>query len=254
MNMDERNKKYRPDEEKHPVTGNLQKDSAVLFDLFEGCSDLKYNEIHLGTEHNISCIVAFIETTVENMLLDETVLGKMLTMLCTMKKEEVYTSLEQNSFGVSDMAYFETIEDAINGMLSGAALLLIDGFARAIKVSDKGYPGIGVSETDSEKVARGSNEGFANSIKTNTALIRKRIRSPQLKVKEKKAGVRSNTNISLLYMEGIAPDIVLAEIEKRLEGFEIDGVMDSGVIEQLSEERWLSPFPQFQTTLVPDRA
>ena len=132
MNMDERNKKYRPDEEKHPVTGNLQKDSAVLFDLFEGCSDLKYNEIHLGTEHNISCIVAFIETTVENMLLDETVLGKMLTMLCTMKKEEVYTSLEQNSFGVSDMAYFETIEDAINGMLSGAALLLIDGFARAI--------------------------------------------------------------------------------------------------------------------------
>ena len=57
------------------------------------------------------------------------------------------------------MAYFETIEDAINGMLSGAALLLIDGFARAIKVSDKGYPGIGVSETDSEKVARGSNEG-----------------------------------------------------------------------------------------------
>ena len=254
MNMDEQNRKYRPDEEKHPVTGNLQKDSAVLFDLFEGCSDLKYNEIHLGTEHNISCIVAFIETTVENMLLDETVLGKMLTMLCTMKKEEVYTSLEQNSFGVSDMAYFETMENAINGMLSGAALLLIDGFARAIKVSDKGYPGIGVSETDSEKVARGSNEGFANSIKTNTALIRKRIRSPQLKVKEKKAGVRSNTNISLLYMEGIAPDIVLAEIEKRLEGFEIDGVMDSGVIEQLSEERWLSPFPQFQTTLRPDRA
>ena len=95
MNMDERNKKYRPDEEKHPVTGNLQKDSAVLFDLFEGCSDLKYNEIHLGTEHNISCIVAFIETTVENMLLDETVLGKMLTMLCTMKKEEGYTSLEK---------------------------------------------------------------------------------------------------------------------------------------------------------------
>lgn len=126
MNMDERNKKYRPDIEKHPVTGNLQKDSAVLFDLFEGCSDLKYNEIHLGTEHNISCIVAFIETTVENMLLDETVLGKMLNMLCTMEKEEVYLSLEQNSFGVSDMAYFENMEDAINGMLSGAALLLID--------------------------------------------------------------------------------------------------------------------------------
>lgn len=93
MNMDERNKKYRPDIEKHPVTGNLQKDSAVLFDLFEGCSDLKYNEIHLGTEHNISCIVAFIETTVENMLLDETVLIKNLEIpigkaMSIMKNEE----------------------------------------------------------------------------------------------------------------------------------------------------------------------
>ena len=46
---------------------------------------------------------------------------------------------------------------------------------------------------------------------------------------------------------------MLAEIEKRLEGFEIDGVMDSGVIEQLTETQWFSPFPQFQTTRRPDR-
>ena len=253
MNMDEQNRKYRPDEEKHPVTGNLQRTVRCCFDLFEGCSDLKYNEIHLGTEHNISCIVAFIETTVENMLLDETVLGKMLTMLCTMKKEEVYTSLEQNSFGVSDMAYFETMENAINGMLSGVALLLIDGFARAIKVSDKGYPGIGVSETDSEKVARGSNEGFANSIKTNTAPIRKKDPFATAKSQGEKSGSQKQYEYQSALHGGIAPDIVLAEIEKRLEGFEIDGVMDSGAIEQLSEERWLSPFPQFQTTLRPDR-
>lgn len=242
------------EDHKHEMTGNLQKDSEVFFGYFEGCSDLKYNRLYLGENHEIACIVAFIETTVENMMLDDTVLGKMLNGLCSMKEEKVYQALEKNSLGVSDIAYFETIEEGIDGMLSGAALIMVDGFARAIKVSDKGYPGMGVTETDSEKVVRGSNEGFSDSIKVNTALVRKRIRSPQLKVAERKAGVRSKTNISLLYMDGIVQKRVLEEIDKRLEGFEIDGVMDSGVIEQLSEKEWLSPFPQFQTTLRPDRA
>ena len=67
-------------------------------------------------------------------------------------------------------------------------------------------------------------------------------------------GVRSNTNVYLVYMEGIAYPELVAKIEERLEGFEIDGVLDSGVIEQLSEEKWYSPFPQFQTTERPDRA
>lgn len=240
--------------ETHPITGDLKKDSEVLFEMFQNCADLKHNRLYLGERHQTACIVAFIETTVQNMMMDETALGKMLSALCSMSEEELYQALEKNSLGVSDIAYYQTMEEAVTGMLSGAALVLVDGFSRALKIEDKGYPGKGVTNTDSEKVARGSNEGFSDSVKTNAALVRKRIRSPQLKVLERKAGVRSNTNLSLLYMEGIAPKEVLEGIDRRLEGFKIDGVMDSGIIEQLSEKNWLSPFPQFQTTLRPDRA
>ena len=66
--------------------------------------------------------------------------------------------------------------------------------------------------------------------------------------------MRSNTNVYLVYMEGIVYPELVAKIEERLDGFEIDGVLDSGVIEHLSEEKWYSPFPQFQTTERPDRA
>lgn len=66
--------------------------------------------------------------------------------------------------------------------------------------------------------------------------------------------MRSNTNVYLVYMEGIVYPELVAKIEEQLDGFEIDGVLDSGVIEQLSEEKWYSPFPQFQTTERPDRA
>lgn len=236
------------------ITGNLKQDGKALLDLFQDCSDLKHNELYLGKNHDIPCLVSFIETTVGNMMVDETVLSRMLDALCTMTKEELYDALEKNSLGVTDIAYFTILDDAIAGMLSGAALVMVDGFDRAIKISDKGYPGMGITKTDSEKVVRGSNEGFGDSVKANAALIRKRIRTPQLKVLERKAGVRSNTSISLLYMDGIAKKEVLEEIERRLKQYEIDGVMDSGVLEQLSEKDWLSPFPQFQTTLRPDRA
>ena len=179
---------------------------------------------------------------------------EVLKYLRGLEREEILRVLEQNALGTSDATYFTTIEEAGDGLLTGEAIFFVDGFAKAVKIPDDGYPNMGVNEADSEKVVRGSNEGFGDSVKQNAALIRKRIRSPQVKVKEKKAGVRSNTNVYLVYMEGIVYPELVAKIEEQLDGFEIDGVLDSGVIEQLSEEKWYSPFPQFQTTERPDRA
>ncbi len=113
---------------------------------------------------------------------------------------------------------------------------------------------MGVTKAESEKVLRGSKEGFADSVKVNTALIRKRVRSTGLKVEELRVGVRSDTVVALVYMEELVYPKLLEEIKERMGQFEIDGVLDSGMIEQLTEEDWLSPFPQFETTERPDRA
>ena len=69
-------------------------------------------------------------------------------------------------------------------MLAGNAVLFLDGYDRVWKISSKGYPNKGVSKAETEKVLRGSNEGLSDSVKVNTALIRKRVRSTGLKVKE----------------------------------------------------------------------
>ena len=142
----------------------------------------------------------------------------------------------------------------MSGLLTGEAILFVDGFDRAVKIPDDGYPNMGITEVDSEKVIRGSNEGFCDSVKQNAALIRKRIRSPRVKVRGLKAGIRSNTNVYLVYVEDLANPGLVKEIEKRLQDFTIDGILDSGMLEQLAEKKWYSPFPQFQTTQRPDRA
>lgn len=244
----------KTENQQHPVSQNIDENIRQYKALFAECSDIKMREMLLGREMKVRCMVAYIETSVSNMMLEKSVLGKTLNRLSQMPSEQVLLCVERNSLGISDAAPMDTIEMAADGMLTGDAVLFVDGYDKALKIPDKGYPGMGVTETDSEKVIRGSNEGFAESVKINTALIRKRVRSPKVKVKEKKVGVRSKTNVDLVYIEDLADPELLKTIEERLEQFEIDGVLDSGSVEQLTEENWISPFPQFQTTLRPDRA
>lgn len=237
-----------------PVSVSLQQNIENFQTLFADCADIKTRKMKLGKELKTECFIAYVEVAVGNMLLENSVLGKLLNTLWEMPEDEILRYLRENSFGISDVTEYETMEDAATGMLTGDAIFFIDGYDRALKIKDKGYPNMGVKETQSEKVIRGSNEGFAESIKVNTALIRKRLRTPKVKVRETFAGRRSYTNVDLVYMEDLVRPELLAAIEQRLTEFEIDGVGDSGVIEQLTEGSWLSPFPQFQTTQRPDRA
>lgn len=237
--------------EKTAVSKNLSDNVAHMEELFHTCADIKKKQMNLGKNKDVPCYLTFIEVSVS---MENSTLGELLKYLRQADKKEIYEALEKNALGISDATYFETIEETGSGLLAGEAILFVEGFDKAVKIPDNGYPNMGVNAAESEKVTRGSNEGFTESVKQNAALIRKRIRSPKVKVKQLKAGVRSQTNIYLVYVEDLAHPNLVREIEKRMEGFEIDGVLDSGVIEQLTEEKWYSPFPQFQTTQRPDRA
>lgn len=242
------------EENKTQISCDLQKNIDAFQRMFSDCADIKMKRMMLGEENRRECFLAYVEVVVSNMLLETTALGRALAYLALTRDEEINRVLDENAMGISDVTPFEYIEDAAAGMLTGDAILFVDGYEKALKIADKGYPGAVVKEPDSEKVIRGSKEGFTDSIKTNTALIRKRIRSPRVKVKELKKGVRSHTAVDIIYMDDLARESVLEEIQRRIGEYEIDSVMDSGIIEQLAEQKWYSPFPQFQTTQRPDRA
>ena len=236
------------------MTKNLAENKKELLSILGDCADIKKIPIQIGIGRDIECFITYVEITGGSLMFSKSVFGRLVKQLNEMTKEEVYESLSNNVLGITDITFFDTMEDAVGGMFAGDVLVLVDGFDRVFKIPDKGYPGMGVQEPQSEKVIRGSNEGFADSIKINTALIRKRLRTPKLKVREVRLGTRSNTNVDIVYMEDLVYPKLVGEVEKRLSRYEIGGVMDSGIIEQLSEEKWYSPFPQFQTTQRPDRA
>lgn len=220
----------------------------------EGCGDIKKHKLFLGKSFDVECYIAYVEVTVSNVSLADSVIGKMLTMLEGMSKADINKCIKNNGIGIADITEMKTMEELISGMFTGDAILFVDGFSCGYKIAVKGYPGMGVTQNSSEPNERGSKEGFCDSVKANTALIRKRVRSSGLKVKEIKEGIRSNTTVALVYVEDIVKPGLVEEIENYLNQYEIDGIFDSGMLIQLMETSKYSPFPQYQSTERPDRA
>ena len=240
--------------ESRKVSANLRENEKYLRSRLENCSDILIRPMRLGDKHKVDCLMVYIEVAVSNMMLDDSALGKMINHFWEISPEDIQEFVRHNSLGIADVKKLENLDESIDAMLAGNAVFFIDGYDKAMKISSKGYPSTGVMEAESEKVLRGSREGFSDSVKSNSALVRKRLRDTRLKVEEYKIGVRSHTLTQVLYMDDLVHEGLLEEVKERLEEFQIDGILDSGMLEQLTEDVWYSPFPQYQTTERPDRA
>lgn len=236
------------------ISRSMKENQVTVQLLCAGCDDIIVRPMRLGVKEQVDCLVVYIESAVSNMMLEDSVIGKLLNHLWELDEEEIRRAVEENGLGISDVKELETMEECMAALLAGNAIFFLDGYERALKIGSKGYPDMGVVKADSEKVLRGSKEAFSESAKVNTALVRKRIRTTDLKVEELFVGQQSNTLIALVYMENLAYPNLLAEIKERIGKVPIDSVLDSGIVEQLTADTWYSPFPQFQTTERPDRA
>lgn len=236
------------------ISENLQVNRDRIRQLCRGCDDIILRSMSLGQPEPVECLIVYVEAAVDNVMLEDSVLGKLLNHLWQMPEKELRRAVAENGLGISDVSEFTFLEEAMDAMLAGNAIFFLDGYGKALKIGSQGYPGLGVSKAETEKVLRGSQEAFSESVKLNTALIRKRIRSTGLKVEESAIGVRSNTVTALIYMEDLVRPELLERIKRELQEFFVDGVMDSGILEQLTGHFSWTPFPRFQTTERPDKA
>lgn len=135
----------------------------------------------------------------------------------------------------------------------GGCGLYIDGMASAFAADVKGWEHRGVDRPNNEMVIRGPQEGFNESLRVNTALIRKRLKDERLVAENVLLGQRSKTPGSLLYIKDIANDSLVKEVRRRLKGIKVDNVLDTGELEQYIEDSSFLPAPQVIATERPDR-
>jgi stage V sporulation protein AF len=143
----------------------------------------------------------------------------------------------------------ETIEEAVDEVLSGLIAVVVEGYTEALIVDVRSYPGRQPMEPDTEKVVRGSRDGYVENIIINTALTRRRIRDPRLRFEIFRIGERSKTDISIAYIDDVANPSLIEVIKKELKSIKIDGLtMADKTVEEFLVKQGYNPYPLVRYT------
>lgn len=174
-------------------------------------------------------------------------------------KEENLVNIKY--FTSSSIPYVEVettdnIKKICSDVLSGTTALLVEGFDEVVLIDTRTYPQRSTGEPDNDKVLRGSHDGFVETLILNTALIRRRIRDPELTVQAFQIGSESHTDVAVMYMENKVDRKLLNELRKRLKQISVPSLTmnQQSLIEALYKRAWLNPFPKVKHTERPDTA
>ncbi|MBT2726344.1 spore germination protein [Bacillus sp. ISL-75] len=137
----------------------------------------------------------------------------------------------------------------VDKVLSGLIVVVMEGENTAFAIDVRSYPGRQPQEPDTEKVVRGSRDGFVENIILNTALTRRRIRDERLRFEMLKVGERSKSDVALGYLEDVADPDMINIIRKEIKAIETDGIpMADKTIEEFILKQGWNPFPLVRYT------
>ena len=191
--------------------------------------------------------------------LEEAIMEKLLEFLYKLKPEELPDTAQQMVDHVMpyvEVTAIDQVDLLLQNLLSGVTCLLIDGYDACIGLDCRSYPMRSVDEPSKDKALRGSKDGFVETLVFNTALIRRRIRSPRLSMEILTAGKTSRTDIVVCYMEDRVDRKLLREIRGRIHAIKVDALTmnQESLAECIYERKWFNHFPKFKFTERPDAA
>jgi spore germination protein KA len=231
------------------LSRDLDKNLETIQQILGKSNDVKMHDFSFGNEVVYRGALIFIDGLVDSSAITEGVLKPLLSYRfveahSSGNSGSVFHEIRQSVLCNADIQEKEALGDLISGCLTGNTILLLDGVAKGLLVSTKGWEKRGVSEPQTESVIRGPREGFTENLRTNTALLRRKIKSTQLRMEHIIVGRKTLTDVCILYISGVADSKVVEEVKKRLDGLQVDSIMDAGYIEQYMED---APFSMFAT-------
>ncbi|WP_232463342.1 spore germination protein [Tumebacillus avium] len=242
------------------LSAALDQNLAWLQEQMGHSDDVVVREFYYEGDRRLRAALVMIDGLTNSERIHEDVLrSMMLTGPGTQSHQEFEPAqaaqhLMRYKLPVGEVRTIRKLRDVIKVVLSGDTALLLEGCQEALVISAKGWAKRGVDEPKSESVVRGPRDAFGETIRTNTALLRRRIKDPDLRIKNFTVGTRSNTDVAIVYIAGVAQQGIVDEVERRISEIELDGIFEGGYIEQFIEDNHWSPFPQIQNTERPDKA
>ncbi len=256
-NENDRQNEARDKEKRTPIPADLNKNRETLQNIFCNSHDVIYCEFNFGRRMSKRASLIYIDGMVDRDALEKNVLEPLQDGTAISKPDGAidYTSmrmLKNSILHVSDTLIVDTLEELLDHLMSGSAILFIDGFQEALVINAKKWEHRNISEPETESVVRGPREGFTENLKTNLTLLRRKIKDTDFCIESLKIGDKTNTDISIAYIKNTAPSQLLEEVKARLKKIRTDSIIDSGYIEQFIEDAPYSIYSTIANSEKPD--
>ncbi|KXZ40671.1 spore germination protein KA [Alkalithermobacter thermoalcaliphilus JW-YL-7 = DSM 7308] len=230
------------------IPNDIEKIQEILNDLFENCADFVLRQVTLA--NNIKAIIAFMDGISNKQIINENILKR---LMCIETERFCIDNINESIVNISQFKKTESFQETINAILSGDTVLYIDGYKVAILYDTKTWEARAVEQPDTESSVRGPRDSFTETLSTNISLIRRRIKSTNLKFEVMKIGRESKTDVCIVYIDKIVDNDILSTLKRRLSKIDTDAILDSGYIEQYIEDGPSSLFPTVGNSERPDK-
>ena len=238
------------------ITRSLDKNLVIFKKIFGESTDIITREFTFGQEPASRAVLYFVDGLADKASINAHIIKPLMydkRFICESENgKTTLDSFEASLLAVADVKHVSEIEELVNGCMSGDTILIIDGFDKALAISTRKWESRGVQEPQTEVVVRGPREGFCETLRMNTSLLRRKIKSPDLIFESMKIGRRTKTDICITYIKGIANPSLIEEVKKRLNKIDTDSILESGYIEQYIEDAPFSVFPTVGSSEKPD--
>lgn len=248
------NEEINKEIEKKALSKSLDNNISLFKNIFKNDETLIIREFQNQRLKAAQCCIIYIDGMVNTEIINENIIQPVLRSDLSedIESDNLLEELKKKIIVSSNVALETDINKIISSVVYGDTLFLLEGYDKALVITSKGWQSRPISEPDSAKVVRGPREGFTESIIVNLSLVRRKIKNPDLKFKFKEIGERTHTKTCICYIEGLALESILSELTERLDKIEIDGIIDSGYIQELIKDAPYSPFETVGSSERPD--
>lgn len=239
-----------PAEQPFIFTNNLDENEKLLQVVFRDCSDISFRRVQVGDRR---AMMVFMDGMSDRTLLEKSILETMMKVGQDQPASISLKKLVDQLLTVASLVVNKDAREAIEAVMSGQALVMIDGIGEVIVIHTAKYVKRSVQEATTEELIRGPHDAFNETITDNIVLVRRRSRDTNLKVRLLQLGERTKTDVAMLYVANLVKPGLQEEVERRLRAIKVDKVILSATIEENIIDHPWSPFPQIQSTERPDK-
>lgn len=232
------------------LSQDLEQNLTSINEALNKSPDLIIRRFMIGLNKSLDASVVYIDGLTDKTIINDHVLCPLMTDISKVKfrgepsSQESLSWIEEHLITANDLSRVTCLDMVLDAILIGDTALLIEGFSEAIQISTKEWEKRSIQEPETEIVVRGPREGFVESLRTNTALLRRKMGHPNLTFEAMRLGRKTRTEVNIAYVRGIARKELIDEVRLRLTRIDTDAILDVGVIEQFIED---APFSFFST-------